>query len=122
MGLGKATVCLIVNEVYEALVSCMWHEYVGSKMTTDLNSLREVMESFDQEWQFQCCFEAIDGCHMPIKCPKGCAESAKGYHNFKNFYSISVIAIANAKHQFTWASSGYPGSNHDSIMFHSTAL
>ena len=122
VGLGKTTVCLIVKEVCEALVSCMWHEYVSSKMATDLNSLREVMESFDQEWQFQCCFRAVDGCHIPIKCPNGGAESAKEYHNFKNFYSIIIMAIANAKHQFTWASSGYPGNNHDSMIFQSTTL
>eukprot|EP00794_Sanderia_malayensis_P012600 gene12600-biopygen10039 len=85
VGLGKATVCLIVKEVCEALVDCMWHEYVDSKMPSDINSLQEVMELFDQEWQYQCCFGAIDGCHIPIKCPKGGAESAKEYHNFKNF-------------------------------------
>ncbi len=77
VGLGKVTVCLIVKEVSEALVDCMWHEYVGSKMPPDINSLREVMELFDQEWQFKGCFGAIDSCHIPTICPKGGAESAK---------------------------------------------
>ncbi len=51
---------------------------------------------------------AIDGCHIPMKCPKGGAESSKEYHNFKKLYSIIVMAIENAKYQFLWASSGYP--------------
>ncbi len=70
------------------------------------------MEEFDEELQFQCCFGADDGCHVPIKCPKGGAESCKEYHNFKKFYSIVIMAIVDAKYRFIWASSGYPGNSH----------
>ena len=32
---------------------------------------------------FQWC--AVDGCHIPIKCPPGGPGASKEYHNFKNF-------------------------------------
>ena len=46
----------------------------------------------NSEWQFCYAFSAIDGSHVPIKCPPGGAESMKQYHNFKNFYSIILLA------------------------------
>ena len=122
VGLGTATVSLITKEVCEALVSRLWDKYVNKNMPKDLNSLRDTMESFDREWQFQCCFGAVDGCHIPIKCPNGGAESAKEYHNFKGFYSVVVMAIVDAHYRFSWASSGYPGNSHDAIIFQSTSL
>ena len=42
----------------------------------------------EDRWQFPCCWSAVDGCHISIKCPDGGAEAAKEYHNFKNFYSV----------------------------------
>ena len=51
------------------------------------------MELMDEEWQFPCAYAAIDGCHIPIRCLPGGAEAAKEFHNFKNFYSIILMAI-----------------------------
>ena len=73
-------------------------------------------------WQFPSCFGAIDGCHLPIKCPPGGQESAKEYHNFKNFYSIVLMAIVGSDYQFLWASCGIPGNTHDSSIFQATTL
>ena len=42
---------------------------------------------------------AIDGCHISIKCPAGGLESAKEYHNFKNFNSIVMMAMVDAKYR-----------------------
>ena len=80
------------------------------------------MVTFDEEWQFPCCFGAVDGCHLPIKCPDDGREACKEYHNFKNFYSIVLTAIVDAKYRFIWASCGFPGNNHDSVIFQSTNL
>jgi hypothetical protein len=49
----------------------------------------------EERWQFPCCWAAIDGCHIPIKCPAGGGEAAKEYHNFKNFYSIVLMGLAH---------------------------
>ena len=46
----------------------------------------------------------------------------KKCHNFKNFYSIVLMAIVDAKYSFIWASCGFPGNSHDSLFFQSTEL
>ena len=72
-----------------------------------------------------CCWSAIDGCHISIKCPPAGLESSKEYLNFKNIYSIVLMGMVDAKYRFIWASCGYPGnhdSQHDSIILQSTSL
>ena len=73
-------------------------------------------------WQFPCCWGAIDGCHIPLKCPPGGLESCKEYHSFKNFYSLVLMAIVDSHYRFIWGSCGYPGNSHDSVIFQSTKL
>ena len=122
VGLGASTVGGIVHEVCETIINRLRRPFVGKNMPTTLEKLKDTMASFDELWQFPCAFGAVDGCHLPITCPKGGLESAKEYHNFKNFYSIVILAIVDAKYRFTWASSGYPGNSHDAIIFQSTDL
>ena len=74
------------------------------------------------EWQFKYAFAAIDGSHCPIKCPAGGAESMKQYYNFKNFYSVILLALVDAHYRFIWASIGAPGNTHGSTYFQSTSL
>ena len=69
------------------------------------------------------CWGAIDGCHIPIKCPlQGGLKSCKEYHNFKNFYSIVLMAMVDSKYRFRWGSCGFPGNSHDSVILQSTNL
>ena len=78
------------------------------------------MEEMDEEWQFTCAFAAIYGCHISIKCPAGALESAKEYHNFKNFYSIVMMAMVDAKYRIIWASTSFAGNAYNSIIFYAT--
>lgn len=77
VGLGKSTVCGIVTEVSEVIVSHLWQKMVACHVPKNLEKLKETMTDFEQQWQFPCCFGAVDGCHLPIKCPNGGLESAK---------------------------------------------
>ena len=71
---------------------------------------------------FKFAFAAIDGSHSPIKCPPGGPEAMKQYHNFKNFYSVVLLVLVDAKYRFMWAALGAPGNTHDSTYFQSTHL
>ena len=122
VGLGTSTVSVIVQEVCSAIVNRSWKPFVEKNMPKTLQEIKENMATFDELWQFPFSFGAVDGCHLPMKCPKGGLESAKEYHNFKNFYSIVVMAIVDARNRFMWASSGFPGNSHDAIIFQSTDL
>ena len=60
----------------------------------------------ESEWQFPFAFSAIDGSHLPMKCPPGGPEIMKQYHNFKNFYFIILLALVDPEYRFVSASVG----------------
>ena len=121
-GFGVSTVSTIVQEVCQAIINNMWVECVTHHFPQDSTQFKEKMLDFEELWQFQYCWGAIDGCHIPIKCPKGNAASRKEYYNFKHFYSVVLMAIVDAKYRFIWGSCGFPGNSYDSIIFQSTDL
>ena len=121
-GFGVATVCNITIEVSQVIVETLWKEAVLNKFPSTLEHFKDSVLDMEEMWQFPLAFSALDGCHIPIKMPRGGANSAKEYHNFKNFYSIVLMGMVDAKMRFIWASVGCPGSNHDSIIFRSTSL
>ena len=55
-----------------------------------------------------CCWSAVDGCHIPIKCPPGGLESCKEYHNFKKKFSVVLMGMVDSKYRFVWASLATP--------------
>ena len=59
-----------------------------------------MMGEMDSVWQFPFAFSAIDGSHLPMKYPPGGPEAMKQYHNLKNFYSIILLALVDAKYRF----------------------
>ena len=76
----------------------------------------------EEFWQFPCCWTAIDGCHIPMKCPPGGLQACKEYHNFKNFYAIVLMAMVDSHYRFVWCNCGFPGCAHDAVIFRSTDL
>ena len=106
----------------EAIVNNLWEEHVSRHFPKDEGQFKEKILDMEERWQFPCCWAAVDGCHIPIKCPDGGLAASKEFHNFKNFYSIVLMALVDAKYRFIWGSCGYPGNSHDSIIFQSTRL
>ena len=121
-GLGLSTVCTITKEVSQAIIDFLWNESVTKYMPQSEQQFRNKIVDMEEMWQFPCCWAAIDGCHIPIKCPPGGQEACKEYHNFKNFYSVVLMAMVDSHYRFIWGSCSYPGNSHDSIIFQSTDL
>ena len=121
-GLGVSTVCSIVSEVSKAIIDNLWEDSVKRHFPEGEAHYKETMLNMEELWQFPCAWAAVEGCHLPLKCPASGAESRKEYHNFKNFYSIVLMAMVDANYKFIWASCSYPGNSHDSIIFQSTEL
>ena len=122
VGLGVATVCSIVKEVTEAIIANLWNLSVKQHMPETKEDFERKILDMEELWQFPFCWGAIDGCHIPIKCPSGGLQASKEFHNFKNFYSVVLMAIVDSNYRFVWASCGFPGNSHDSIIFQSTEL
>ena len=113
-GIGERTVGYIVNEVTTAIVECLWEDTVKKHMLKSEDEFRSKILDMEEEWQFPCCWSAVNGCHIPIKCHPGELESCKEYHNFKNFFSVVLMGMVDSKYRFVWASCGYPGNSHES--------
>ena len=121
-GLAQSTVSTIVKEVCEAIITCMWKEHGESHMPKADAMFREKVLDMEEMWQFPVTWGAVDGGHIPIKCPPGGREACKEYHNFKNFLSIILMSAVDAKYRFLWGSCGFPGNSHDSIILQSMSL
>ena len=121
-GLATSTVCRIIIDTCEAITEVLWDETVSKHFPSSKNDFSQSLQEFGEEWQFPYAFAAIDGSHLPIRCPNGGAHSMKQYFNFKGFYSIILMALVDAKYRFIWASVGAPGNTHDSTYFQSTEL
>ncbi|XP_057294674.1 uncharacterized protein LOC130623211 [Hydractinia symbiolongicarpus] len=121
-GLAKSTVCVIVKETCSAIINTLWDDTVTKYFPTSSDDFEESMAKFGEEWQFPYAFAAVDGSHLPIKCPNGGAQAMKQYFNFKGFYSIVLMALVDAEYRFIWASVGAPGNTHDSTLMQSTEL
>ena len=121
-GLGVSSVCTICSEVTRAIVENMWKDCVNKHLPKTPEEFKTKIVDMEELWQFPYCWSAVDGCHIPIKCPPGGLESCKKYHNFKNFYSIVMMALVDSKCRFIWDTCGFPGNSHDAIIFQSTQL
>ena len=121
-GIGESTVIAIVNEVCQSIINNLWKDSVENLFPKTEKDFNDSLNHMECEWQFKYAFCAIDGSHLPIKCPPGGAEAMKQYHNFKNFYSVILLALVDSQYRFIWASIGAPGNTHDSTLFQSTNL
>ena len=91
-----------ISTAMDAMVAVdhLWSECVSSHMPKTQDDFKKKMLDMDEFWQFPCCWAAIDGCHIPIKCPPGGLEACKEYHNFKNFYSIVLMGLVDSHYRF----------------------
>lgn len=107
----------IYNETIRAIVDELYETNVTALLPTNPEQLLALQNMMD----FPYAFGAIDGCHIRLNCPIG-ETSRKDYFNFKNFYSIILLAIVDGRGRFLWACSGMPGNCHDSTLLQSTDL
>ena len=121
-GYGVAIVCSTVVEVSKSVVTNPWGEALAEHFPKTEAQFKDKLEEMDVQWQFSCAFAAVDGCHLPIKCPSGGADAAKEYHNLKIFYLVVLMGLIDAKQRIIWSSVGFPGNSHDSTILQSTNL
>lgn len=71
---------------------------------------RAIARGFEERWQFPNCLGAIDGKHVRIVPPPG---SVATFYNYKKFYSIVLMACANANYEIIWCEAGVNGRKSD---------
>ena len=112
-GFGTSTACIIASEVVKAIVDCLWGQHVTRYIPNSEAELCKKISEMEEAWQFPCCWSAVDGCNIPIMCPAGGLESCKEYRNFKNFYSVVLMAMVDSHYRYICCSCGVSGNSHD---------
>ena len=120
VGLGTLTVQTIVTQICHIIVENLWQGFVMGYVHEHHENFKMKMQEMHDMWQFPFCWGAVDGLHIPIKCPPSGAEARKEYYNFKHFYLVVLMAMVDAKYRFVWGSCGYPGNTHNAIALQPT--
>ena len=76
----------------------MWKESVTKLFPKREEDFRQALIDMESECQFKCAFAAIVDSHLSIKCPSWGPEAMKQYHDFKNFYSVVLLSLIDAKY------------------------
>lgn len=116
-GIGETTAQNIYNETTRFITNVLYEHHFTALLPRNAAELQNLQNLID----FPFAFGAIDGCHLRIQCPIG-ETARKDYYNYKNFYSIVLMAIVDGSGRFLWACVGMPGNCHDSTLLQSTAL
>ena len=78
-----------------------------------------VAKEFEEKWQFPNCVGAIDGKHVPLINP---FNSGSTYFNYKSFFSIVLLALADAEYKFLYVNVGCQGRISDGGVFKNLEL
>lgn len=114
--MGVCTVQRIVMETCEALWAVFQQDHMPAPTTA---ICQKAAEDFWRLWNFPNCFGAIDGKHIRIKCP---AKSGSLYYNYKQFYSLALQGVADAKCKFLAIDVGAMGRQSDGGVFNNSDL
>jgi len=99
---------MIIRETVASIISVLHGEFLPSP-TKEVWVQNE--KRFRKQWNFPNAIGSLDGKHIRVKSPP---SSGSLYYNYKGFFSIVLLAIANADFQFTAVDIGAYGSESDS--------
>lgn len=79
----------------------------------------QIASGFEQKANFPHCIGAVDGKHIRVKKP---ANSGSLYFNYKEYFSIVLLAIVDSDYRFIFVNVGSYGKECDSSIFKETAF
>lgn len=101
--IGESTVREIVKEVCLILIKVLQPVYLSSPTEEDW---RKYADGYWRKWNLPNCVGSIDGKHIRLRCPP---NSGSLYFNYKKFYSIVLLAVADHIYRFTLVDIGAYG-------------
>lgn len=107
----KSTLHGILKETLPAIWRCLAPVYLQPPTA---EKWEEIRKEYSEKWNFPNAIGSIDGKHFRLRCPP---NSGSEFHNYKNFYSIVLLAVADASYKFTLVDIGAAGRQSDGGVF-----
>jgi hypothetical protein len=82
-------------------------------------TLKQTADGYNRRWHFPHCCVSIDGKHKRIICP---GNSGSRYFNYKDFYSIVMLALVVHNYKFLAVAVGSYGTEGDAGIFAKSPL
>lgn len=112
--ISKTAVSNIVIEVCIAL----WNSLKNKHMSTPtVDDFKNIANEFYKKWNFPNCVGSLDGKHIRMKCPK---NSGSMFFNYKQYYSIVLMAVSDANYRFVMIDVGSYGKDSDGSVLCNT--
>ena len=115
--LGKSTISGIITEVCSAIWTVLQPIYMPVPRSHD--AWKVLSDGFMEKWNFPNCCGAVDGKHIIVFSPPGTHTE---YFNYKKFYSLNLMAIADSQYRFIFIDIGQKGSVSDGGVFEHSAF
>ncbi|XP_030834499.1 uncharacterized protein LOC115921298 [Strongylocentrotus purpuratus] len=95
--MGKETIQKFVPDVARAVVDEYATEVISLPTTNE--GWLEVAGDFEARWNLPHCLGGYDGKHIRLQKPN---KSGSLYFNYKQFFSVVLMALVDSKYQFLW--------------------
>ncbi|XP_038053730.1 protein ANTAGONIST OF LIKE HETEROCHROMATIN PROTEIN 1-like [Patiria miniata] len=114
-GVGISTVCNIVHQTCQAIVSVLTPKLIRLPKG---EALQQIVNGFETRWGFPQCGGAIDGTHLPVL-PRGFKTD---FYNRKGWFSVVLQGMIDHQYRFMNVNFGFPGSVHDTRVFANSSI
>lgn len=111
------TISCFVPQVCRAIVMAYGDSEL--RMPDSVEDWKKVGYGFEKRWNFPHVLGAIDGKHIRVRNPP---RSGSKYYNYKKFYSIVMLAVADANYKFLYMEVGAVGSESDAGIYTQSKL
>ena len=116
--MSPAIVGRIISETCKALLDELINKCYLDYPNSEHDWLKLAQE-FGNRWNFPNALGAIDGKHVVMQAP---ARSGSSFFNYKKTHSIVLMAICNARYQFTVVDIGDSGRQSDGSVYANSNL
>lgn len=114
--LGRSSIARIIRDTCVVIWETLRKEFMKQPTTEDW---LDIAQKYEIKANFPHCVGAIDGKHIRITKPRG---SASEFFNYKKFFSIVLVAVADSNYCFRYIDVGGYGHEGDSNLFKATDL
>ncbi|XP_049769167.1 uncharacterized protein LOC126106816 [Schistocerca cancellata] len=114
--ISKSAICNIILRVCEAIVQVLSQEV---KLPATEEEWLKIAKEYEEKWNFPRCLGAIDGRHIDTVAPP---SSGTVYFNYKECFSIVLLAIAGANYRIIYADVGTQGRISDGGVLKGTSF